>query len=229
MAMADDIATQVELSAFGSAARRAVSAARSEAAQLGHGRIGTEHLLLGLLEDSATTASQVLAARGASLALVRAKVLEVRPRAAPAFEVPGTASERTVRAVGRSVRFSHRRHTEEVTPEDLLIGVLDVEGTAGQVLRSLGIDVDDVRAALDGHDPRPVDEQHPAEPQATPTATGATCPACRVDVLQDVRYHAVVAHGPRGERPVLVFCCPACATVLGVAPADAGLGSARDR
>lgn len=231
LAMAEDTATLVELSAFGADARRAVSAARSEAAQLGHERIGTEHLLLGLLVDASTTAFQVLADRGASLAIVRTKVLEVRPRGTPAAEVPETASERAVRAIGRSVRFSHRRQTTEVTPEDLLIGVLDVEGTAGQVLRSLGIDVDDVRAALDGHERRTGDEKRPAGQAATRTPTaigaGATCPTCGAEVLGDVRYHAVAAHGPRGDRQVLVFCCGACATVLGVAPADAGDGPAQ--
>ena len=39
------------MEALGAAARRAVAAAEAEALAIGHDRIGTEHLLLGILAD----------------------------------------------------------------------------------------------------------------------------------------------------------------------------------
>lgn len=214
--MAD--AGELDLHALGDAARQAVSAARSEAARLGHERIGTEHLLLGLIADGGGRPVPVLEDHGASATAVRTKLLEVRPRGPATDEVPDTATERAIRAIGRSVRFSHRRHNTEVTPEDLLIGVLDVEGTAGQVLRSLGIDVDDVRAALEDERRSEVAQGTPGRDTATATAVQACCPRCGADVLDDLGYHRVEADGPAGPRRALVFCCGSCATVLGVAP-----------
>ena len=51
-------------------------------------------------------------------------------------------SERAARALGRSVRFSHAARASSVGTEHVLLGVLDVEGTAGQVLLWLGADVE---------------------------------------------------------------------------------------
>lgn len=211
-------AGELDLHALGAAARQAVSAARSEAARLGHERVGTEHLLLGLLADGGGRPAQVLEGHGASAASVRTKVLEVRPRGPATDEAPDTATERAIRAIGRSVRFSHRRHNTEVTPDDLLIGVLDVEGTAGQVLRSLGLDIDDARAALDDDGRSDVARRVPASDVDTITSAQACCPRCGTDVLDDLAYHAVEAQGTAGPRSVLVFCCGSCASVLGVAP-----------
>lgn len=211
-------AAPLDLHAFGAAARSAVSSARSEAARLGHDRVGTEHLLLGVLADGTTAASRVLDDHGATAASVRTKVLEVRPRRAASAEPPETATERAVRAIGRSGRFSQRRHHAEVTTEDLLTGVLDVEGTAGQVLRSLGIDVDEVRATLDGAEGR----QRSGEPVLTTSAGSARCPSCGGDVRDGIEHHVVEAGGPLGGHAVDVYSCARCGVVLGASGAGPG-------
>src|SRR5438093_2823997 len=48
-----------------------------EALQLGHNYIGTEHILLGLIREGEGVAAQVLQKLGASLDVVRQKVIEV--------------------------------------------------------------------------------------------------------------------------------------------------------
>jgi ATP-dependent Clp protease ATP-binding subunit ClpC len=50
---------------------------RSEAVQLGHNWIGTEHILLGLIREGDGVAAQVLVKLGADLNLVRQQVIQL--------------------------------------------------------------------------------------------------------------------------------------------------------
>jgi ATP-dependent Clp protease ATP-binding subunit ClpC len=56
-------------------AKKVLQLARREALQLGHGYIGTEHLLLGLIREGEGVAAQVLANLGADLNRVRQQVI----------------------------------------------------------------------------------------------------------------------------------------------------------
>ena len=223
------------MEALGAAARRAVAAAEAEALAIGHDRIGTEHLLLGILADESAAAWQ-LADAGARLPRVRRKVLEALP-ARPAGSPPGAGplelTARAARALARAVRSSHGRRADMVTPEHLLVGVLDVEGTAGQVLRSLGVDLDRLRAAvLSGEDLRPpapaadadaVAARADAEAEGEVGAAGEDaaaapallCPSCGAAVADDLSYRVVRATG-HGTRDAGVYSCGACGAVLGV-------------
>ena len=55
------------LELFSDAARRLVVLAEEEARRLGHGHIGTEHLLLGIMADEESEAARALVAAGATL------------------------------------------------------------------------------------------------------------------------------------------------------------------
>ena len=78
------------------AAQRVVSLATLEARRLDHRRIGTEHLLLGLLADDDGEAADVLRAAGVHLAAARHKVAEALGADA------GSAGEHQSRATGRT-------------------------------------------------------------------------------------------------------------------------------
>ncbi len=62
-------------------AKEAVRNAESQALQMGHNYVGTEHLLLGLFIDGESVASKVLLALGAKLEIARGRVTEflIRP------------------------------------------------------------------------------------------------------------------------------------------------------
>lgn len=69
---------------YTSRAKKALELAMTEARELRHSHISTEHLLLGLLRESKGIAAEVLIAAGAQLADVRAETLRVLgPEAAP--------------------------------------------------------------------------------------------------------------------------------------------------
>ncbi len=61
---------------FTPGAKKALECSMEEAAQLAHGSIGTEHLLLGLVRERKGIAATALADSGVELAKLRAAVLE---------------------------------------------------------------------------------------------------------------------------------------------------------
>jgi ATP-dependent Clp protease ATP-binding subunit ClpA len=60
---------------FEPAAKKALELALREAEHLGHGYIGTEHLVLGLVRDERSAAVRMLGARGITRERVRAAVI----------------------------------------------------------------------------------------------------------------------------------------------------------
>ncbi len=202
-----------DLLGFDPAAIRAVELAEREARELGHDRVGTEHLLLGLLTND-SDASQLLATTGVKPTAARGKVDEAvgaSIAAAPwrtSRAMPRTP--RATRALGRAPRFARAAGSDPVTSEHLLLAVLDVEGTAGQVLRGLGVDVDALRHALDG-------TQLPVTTVADDvgTARGSRCASCGAS-LDELVSRVVTARDADGRaRDAVVFSCPTCAHAIG--------------
>ena len=222
-----------ELRGFGLEARRAVALAETEARGLRNERVGTEHLLIGLLAVDGCVAANRLLEAGANINAIRRKVAEVVPQGKPAAIEFLPRSERAVRAIGRAARFSHADNASTIASEHLLLGVLDVEGTAGQVLRGLGVDVGRLRASLlDPASAPPVDAVPAVEtaaadptgeaPAVTPSGPysplPATCPGCAVELDDTVTYKVLIAHGSRGPREVIALSCGNCSRLLGAAP-----------
>jgi ATP-dependent Clp protease ATP-binding subunit ClpA len=194
--------------------RRALDLARDEALRLGHGHIGTEHLLLGILAEGHGQAAHALTSAGATLDGCRDKVVE-----SAAAKVGGSGrsgdpgyTDRANRALERAGRLSLRRRTPAVETDHILVSVLDVEGTAGQVLRGLSVDPARVRDALttDGNEAAvetPTVAAAPAPYMDRATDTAPVCPQCRTD-LEATLTDRVVA----GYRVVY---CSACGCALG--------------
>lgn len=206
---------------LGPAAARLAAGAEAEARALGHGRVGTEHLLLAVLADEATPAAKALAGAGATLAMARHKVREARRGGEPALAGPLPLTDRASRALGRSVRFARAERADGVATQHVLLGVLDVEGTAGQVLRGLGVDVHALQSALDSSEAPAATEAVPApSPDARPSRpTAITCPACRGALDEGVVHRSVRSVGTDGLRSVVLHACPGCGAALGASPA----------
>lgn len=233
-AVSGDAPAGDDLAGLDVGARRAITRAEVEARQLGHDRVGTEHLLLGVLASGdegaggadTTTVVAVLRDAGLTLSATRHKVTEAagRPSSSPSDDsggrLPRTA--RADRAIARSVRFSHEHRADAVGCEHLLLGVLDVEGTAGQVLRGLGVDVDQLRSALHATATALVARLDVADDPVTTGAAGAAsrqpvrCPACASPLDDALTYRTMTASGHHVPRPVTVYSCDVCGTFLGL-------------
>lgn len=203
-----------DLQGFGLGARHAVVAAHEEAQDLGHDRVGTEHLLLGLLADDEL--APVVQETGAALPAARRKVLEAVPKPADGSRlVPLPRTPRCARAIGRAPRFARAAGAELVGSDHLLLAVLDVEGTAGQVLRGLGVDVEHLRSALGGRS----DRHHVAagaDRTGPPASPAPRCPRCEAD-LGGVTATPLPATGAT-TGTVEAISCPTCGAVLGILP-----------
>jgi ATP-dependent Clp protease ATP-binding subunit ClpC len=205
---------------FSERANRVLEAAQWEARQLDHPYVGTEHLLLGLIGVEGDS-QRALVSAGATADATRAKVTEaVGPRGSTQLGDP-QLSPRARRAVDRASRLSLQRRDPEVEPEHLLIGVLDVEGRAGQVLRGVGVDVAALRLAIE----LPGESLHSDEdPVASAGTSGAPSPRCaECGTALDKRglaYRIVPAEDERGRRlDFMVTSCVVCGAALGTSPA----------
>ena len=74
-------------------AKRCIELAIQEANELGHNYVGTEHLLLGLIQEGEGVAVQLLAALGANFNIVRQRVIELLNGAAPSTQGPSPGAK----------------------------------------------------------------------------------------------------------------------------------------
>ena len=227
---------------FGDQARDVVSLAAAEARQLGHGHLGTEHLLLGILAEATSPAATALADSGTTLSGCRELAAElVGNRGGPSTrtdELPYT--ERANRSLERAARLAMRRRDPVVDPSHILLSVLDVEGRAGQVLRGLSVDPSVVRRHLESleaagsPDPEPAEAAEGAAPAASAasadTAAAAparevravepACASCGASLDTHLGYRVLDASGTDGATaPFLVGYCLSCGAALGGGPA----------
>ena len=200
---------------YSDAANRVVERARQDASHLNHPYVGTEHLLLGLITVDSPI-SKMLVSAGATADAARDKAAEAVGRG----DHPGSEREfssRARRALERASRLSLNRRDAEVGPEHLLIGVLDVEGRAGQVLRGLGVDVVKLRDAVE-----------PLGSSATTTAAAAStghkspadrmpqCAVCGTELNGALSYRVLPADGQDGApRAFVIAFCSSCGAALG--------------
>lgn len=212
----------IDRAGLGADAVDAVDRAEAHARSLGAPVIGTEHLLVGVI-GGASDAAAALVAAGATVAATRAKVAETGGPSRPATDGALEPTSRASRAVGRAHRFSHGEHSEEVRARHLLLGLLDVEGTAGQVLRGIGVDVARLRAALDAIDGSgdvPTGGQRATAPRAS--SVGPRCAGCGADVVELTFSNVPATDADARTGDVVVFSCPSCGTILGVTPRRQG-------
>jgi ATP-dependent Clp protease ATP-binding subunit ClpC len=153
---------------FTESARRVVVIAQEEARELGHGHVGTEHELLGLLADPDSDASRALSSLGVTADRVRERVMEIEPvvhigppgdqRSGRPIPFTPEAKKALELALREALALAHR----EITPGHVLLGLVhDREGVAMQVLVSLGADQAAIRAAVMARLPEP---QQPGPP-----------------------------------------------------------------
>ncbi|WP_425059772.1 Negative regulator of genetic competence ClpC/MecB [Sporomusa carbonis] len=162
---------------FTDRARKVLILAQQEAARYGHGYIGTEHLLLGLLREGEGVAAKALASLNLDLASVRARIESIlgqgqgqtsdigyTPRAKKIIEL----------AMEEALRLGHNY----VGTEHILLGLIrEGEGIAAQVLTGMGVDINLMRQrvidmlggySMSGQAPQP---KAPGAQQAAANAT----------------------------------------------------------
>jgi predicted dehydrogenase len=123
--------------------------AKSEAQRLSHDYIGTEHLLLGIVQEGSCVAANVLKTMNVDLAGVRAEIEEivkVHPKAI-LQNLPFTP--RAKRVLELAVEEAHGLGHTYLGTEHLLLGLIkEAHGIAARVLMERGLELDPVRAKV---------------------------------------------------------------------------------
>jgi len=131
------------------AAADVVAAAEREARTLRHTRVGTEHLLLGVLSRPDGVGARALAPLGVTLARVRAEVMRIvgLPDTPSPPALPMTPPARD--ALGGALREAIELGETEVAAEHVLLALLrERDSVAVRVLRDAGVDPRGLREAI---------------------------------------------------------------------------------
>jgi Clp amino terminal domain, pathogenicity island component/ClpX C4-type zinc finger len=134
---------------FTDRARRVLVLAQEEARLLNHNFIGTEHLLLGLLQEGDGVAARVLAELEISLEAVLDKVEAIVGTAGTAHGGSPPFTPRAKKVLELSLREALQLDHNYIGTEHILLGLLrEGEGVGAQVLMILAGDLVRVRQAV---------------------------------------------------------------------------------
>jgi ATP-dependent Clp protease ATP-binding subunit ClpC len=129
---------------FTQRARRVLSLAHQEAERARQNLIGTEHLLIGLVEEEGGVAGRVLREMGLETDRVREMVHRLSGEGRSSTEKIELAQE-TQEVLEHAIDEAHRLGHHYIGTEHLLLGLVRSEGTALEVLRRLGVTPDEIR------------------------------------------------------------------------------------
>ncbi len=128
-------------------ARKVMSLARQEAQKLNHDYIGTEHILLGLVQEGSGVAAIVLRNLEIDLKKIRIELEKMVKSGAPTVTVgqlPFTPRAKRVLELG--AEEANNLNHNYIGTEHLLLGLLrEQDGYAARVLMNLGVRLEDVR------------------------------------------------------------------------------------
>ncbi len=130
---------------FTQRARRVLSLAHQEAERARNNNIGTEHLLLGLMEEDGGVAGRVLRELGMSSDRVREVVKRVSGSSASFDANRVELSMETQQVLEHAVEEARRLGHHYIGTEHILLGLVRVEGVAMEVLRRLGVTAEQIR------------------------------------------------------------------------------------
>lgn len=134
---------------FSPKAEKAIMLAQEIAAQMGHGYVGSEHLLAGLVKEGEGIAYQVLSDLGVESESLEKKIVELMGRGAEGDTVPQGLTPRTKKIIELAFRAAAQMGQNYVGTEHLLMGlVAENDNVALEILQALGIERNQLYQAL---------------------------------------------------------------------------------
>jgi ATP-dependent Clp protease ATP-binding subunit ClpC len=134
---------------FTNRARKVLSLAQEEAQRFQHNYIGTEHLLLGLIDEREGVAIKVLNKMGIEPGKIRSEIESIIGRGDRIVLGEIGLTPRAKRVIELAVNEARAMHQHHIGTQHLLLGLLrEHEGIAGMVLWRLGATLEGARAAI---------------------------------------------------------------------------------
>ena len=206
--------------------------AQEEARLLNHNYIGTEHLLLGLIQEGEGVAAKALEQLGISLEAIRSQVEEIvgHGGSPPSGYIPFTPRAKKVLELG--LREAQQLGHDLIGTEHILLGLVrEGEGVAAQVLVKMGATLARVRGQVMESLAQPIGERPveevPREDVArtifapprppVPAEAHPACPSCRAPLAEAgaVRVLALPDLQVGHRSSVQVVYCQVCGLALG--------------
>ncbi len=135
---------------FTDRARRVMALARKEAQRFNHDFIGTEHILLGLIQEGSGVAASVLKNLGVETEKIRREI-EKNVQSGPSMVTMGQLpfTPRAKKVLELSMEEAHELGHNYIGTEHLLLGLIrENDGVAAQVLLDLDLKLEEVREAV---------------------------------------------------------------------------------
>src|SRR5512144_2459268 len=130
---------------FTQRARRVLSLAHQEAEQSRNNNIGTEHLLLGLMDEEGGVAGRVLRELGMTSDRVREVIRRVTTSSSSFDPNRVELAADTQQVLEHAVEEARRLGHHYIGTEHILLGLIRVDSTAMEVLRRLGVTPEQIR------------------------------------------------------------------------------------
>ncbi|NET35229.1 MAG: ATP-dependent Clp protease ATP-binding subunit [Cyanothece sp. SIO1E1] len=134
---------------FTDKAIRVIMLAQEEARRLGQNSVGSEQILLGLIEEDTSIAADTLKSLGINLKATRTVVERIIGHSSGfvGVEIPFTPGAKQI--LEQAVAEAQQLDQDYIAPEHLLLGITQDEGSvAARVLQNLGIDLPQLRTQL---------------------------------------------------------------------------------
>ncbi|MBM4015793.1 MAG: NDP-hexose 4-ketoreductase, partial [Planctomycetes bacterium] len=144
---------------FTDRARKVMGLAKAEAQRLNHEYIGTEHVLLGLVQEGSGVAANVLKNMNIDLKRIRTEIEKI-VKGSPTLVTQGNLpfTPRAKKVLELAVEEASNLGHNYIGTEHLLLGLIkENEGIAARVLLNLGVKLEEVRDEILeflGADPR---------------------------------------------------------------------------
>lgn len=130
------------LDSFTYKAGAAINRAFSLAGEMGHTYIGSEHLLLGLLDEGTSTAYTIMNKNGISIVLVKAKIIELTGKGFPCILTEDMLTPTAKKIISNSITLSQSFGCKFVGSEHVLMAIVrEANCCAAGMLRDLNISV----------------------------------------------------------------------------------------
>jgi ATP-dependent Clp protease ATP-binding subunit ClpA len=134
---------------FTDRARKVMQLANQEAKRLNHEYVGTEHILLGLVQEEVGVAADVFKNRDIDLRMVREeveKIVQTGPGSEMVTMGKLPTTPRAKKVIEYAIKETRELGSHSVGTEHLLLGLLrEGDGVAAQVLMNLGLKLEDIR------------------------------------------------------------------------------------
>jgi ATP-dependent Clp protease ATP-binding subunit ClpC len=195
---------------FTERAEKALSYSQQSAFELGHGYVGTEHLLLGLVKEGSGIAARVLQSQGVTEEKITKEIIDLIGRGEKTGQQPMGFTPRVKRVLELSFNEARRMNQSYIGTEHLLLGIMkEGESVAVRILMDLGVDpqklISDIARMLNEEAPGAAGVQKGSSSSAN-TPTLNQFGRDLTDMAREGKLDPIVGRDNEIERVVQILC-----------------------